>query len=191
VVTVPAVQFPRFIAPKNECGLFFVNHLQSLKECHGKTGVDFPGTIYPRSEDVLRKTIVALCAIAVVGMLSPPVASARGGFGGGGFHAGGFHGGFGGGAFRGGGFRSGGWGWRGAAYGALGVGVGLGLAGGYYGGYPYDDGYDYPYGYGEYAEYGPWANHGYQGVGYGGCHQARLRVRTAYGWRWRPVQICD
>jgi hypothetical protein len=45
VVTVPAVQFPRFIAPKNECGLFFVNHLQSLKECHGKTGVDFSGAI--------------------------------------------------------------------------------------------------------------------------------------------------
>jgi hypothetical protein len=134
---------------------------------------------------VSRKTILALCAIAVVGMLSSPMASARGGFVGGGFHGGGFHGGFGGGAFR-----AGGWGWRGAAYGAL--GVGLGLAGGYYyGGYPFDDSYDYPYGYGEYAEYGPWANRATSGVGYGGCYQARLRVRTAYGWRWRPVQICD
>jgi hypothetical protein len=147
---------------------------------------------------MLRKTILALFAIALVGMLSPSVASARGGFGGGGFHGGGFHGGFGGGAFRGGGFRGGGFaggrgwhggGWRGAAYGAL--GVGLGLAGGNYAGYPYDDSYDYPYGYGEYAEYGPWANRGYNGVGFNGCYQARLRVWTSYGWRWRAGYICD
>src|SRR5882757_9190044 len=58
---------------------------------------------------MLRKTIVALFAIASIGILAPDVASARGGFGGGGFHGGG---GFGGGGFRAAGvspgFRSGG-----------------------------------------------------------------------------------
>jgi hypothetical protein len=147
---------------------------------------------------MLRKTILALFAIALVGMLSLTDVSARGGFGGGGFHGGGggFHGGFGGGAFRGGGFAGvNGWrggGWRGGSWGALGavygaLGMGLGQAGGY----PLDDGYDYPYGYGEYAEYGPWAHRGSYGIGYGGCYQARLRVWTAYGWRWRPALICD
>jgi hypothetical protein len=116
---------------------------------------------------MLRKTILALFAIALVGMLSPAVASARGGFGGGGFHGGGggFRGGLGGGGFggggfargngwRGGGWRAGAWGWRRPSYGAASVGLGLALASGYYGD-PYGDGYDYPYGYGEYAKYGP------------------------------------
>jgi hypothetical protein len=52
---------------------------------------------------MLRKTILALFAIAVVGMLSSAVASARGGVAGGGFHrggGGGVHGSAGGG-FRG------------------------------------------------------------------------------------------
>jgi uncharacterized membrane protein len=65
-----------------------------------------------------RKTIVALVAAAFIGLLSPSVASARGGFGGGGFH--------GGGGFRGGGFHGGGF--RGAGNG---LGLGLGLAGAY------------------------------------------------------------
>jgi hypothetical protein len=66
---------------------------------------------------MLRKTIIALFAVAAVGLVSPSVASARGG--------GGFHGGF-----RGGGFRGGGFG-------------GFGLYGPYaYGGY----GYPYSYG---------------------------------------------
>jgi hypothetical protein len=57
-------------------------------------------------EDMLRKTIVALFAVVSIGLLSPSVALARGGFGG--FHGGGggFHGGFGG--FHGGGFHGGG-----------------------------------------------------------------------------------
>jgi hypothetical protein len=152
---------------------------------------------------MLRKTILALFAIALVGMLSPAVASARGGFGGGGFHGGGggFRGGlngggFGGGGFarasgwRGGGWRAGAWGWRRPSYGAAGVGLGLALASYYYGD-PYGDGYDYPYGYGEYAEYGPWAYSGRYGAGYGGCHPARQRVWTPYGWRLRAVQVCD
>jgi len=67
---------------------------------------------------MLRKSIIALFAIASLGLLAPDAASARGGGfgggGGGGFRGGGgggFHGGFGGGGFRsaalgGGGFRS-------------------------------------------------------------------------------------
>jgi hypothetical protein len=68
---------------------------------------------------MFRKTIIALFAVAAVGLVSPTVASARGGGhgGGGGFHGGGF---------------------RGAG---LGVGLGLGLAGAY-------GAYGYPYGYG-------------------------------------------
>jgi hypothetical protein len=125
---------------------------------------------------MLRKTILALFAATLVGVLSPTLASARGGFVGGGFHGG----------VGGGGLRGGGWGWRGAAYGALGVGLGL-AAGGYYG-HPYDDSYDYPYGYGEYAEYGPWARNGYYG---GGCYLVRQRLWTAQGWRRRAVQVCN
>ena len=67
------------------------------------------------------KTIIALFAVAAVGLVSPTVASARGGGhgGGGGFHGGGF---------------------RGAG---LGIGLGLGLAGAYVAyGYPYGYGYD-------------------------------------------------
>ena len=75
---------------------------------------------------MLRKTMIALFAMASVGMLAPDAASARGGFGGGGggfhgggFHGGGFHGGGGsfGGGFRGGGIGMGGGGFRAAAIG--------------------------------------------------------------------------
>ena len=74
---------------------------------------------------MLRKTLIALVALAAIALL-PASASARGGFGGGGFHGGGFAGGgWHGGGCRGGGWRGGGWGWRGPAFGTLGVGVGL------------------------------------------------------------------
>jgi hypothetical protein len=69
---------------------------------------------------MFRKTIIALFAVAAVGLVSPTIASARGGGG---------HGG--GGGFHGGGFRGAG----------LGIGLGLGLAGAY-------GAYGYPYGYG-------------------------------------------
>ena len=85
---------------------------------------------------MLRTKIVALAAAALISLLSPTVASARGGF-----HGGGFHGG--------------GWG--------PGLGVGLGLAGAFaaYGPYGYGG---YPYGYGGY--YGaPYAYSGYYGEG--------------------------
>src|SRR5882672_3906939 len=117
---------------------------------------------------MLRKMMIALFAVAAVGLVSPTIASARGGGGHGG--GGGFHGG--GGGFHGGGFRGGGFGAAG-----LGIGLGLGLAGAY--GYPYGYGYGYPYGYGSYA------------YDDGGCYLVRRRVWTPYGWRLRRVQVCD
>jgi hypothetical protein len=67
---------------------------------------------------MLRKVILAVCAVAALGVVSPTLASARGGGhggGGGGFHGGGggFHGG---GGFRAGGFRGGGFGFYGGGY---------------------------------------------------------------------------
>jgi hypothetical protein len=112
----------------------------------------------------MRKTFIALFALAAVGLILPTVASARGGggghgggFGGGGFHGGGFHGGFAGGGFRGGGFR-------GRGFGGFGFGS-------------YYDGY-YPYAH----------NDDYYDDG--GCYLVRRRVMTRYGWRVRPVQLC-
>jgi hypothetical protein len=116
-----------------------------------------------------RKTVLALFTVAAVGLLSPTVASARGGFGGGGFHGGGFHGG----GFHGGGFH-GFHGGRGFAFGA-----GLGL----YAPYAYGA-YGYPYGYyGDYSDY-------YDDDD-GGCYVVQRRVHTRYGWRLRPVEVCN
>ncbi len=143
----------------------------------------------------------------------------HGGGGGGGFHGGfgggGVHGGaMGGGGFRaaaigGGGFHSaaiGGGGFRSAAIGAPGfrsgafagsgfhggrfhhgfrrgfplaafaAGVGFGLADPYY----YYDGYD-PY----YAAY----DDSYYDDG--GCYVVQRRTWTPYGWRLRPIQVCN
>ena len=75
---------------------------------------------------MLRKMIIALSAIAAIGLVSPTMASARGGF-----HGGGFHGGFHGGGFHGGGFRG-----AGIAAGVVGLGLGLATAPYAYGGYP-------------------------------------------------------
>jgi hypothetical protein len=131
---------------------------------------------------MLRKTFLALFAVASIGLLSPTVASARGGFGGGGFHGGGFHGGgfhgggFHGGGFHGGGFHGGGF-HRGFGGAALGLGLGLGLAGAY-AAYPYGGYYGYPYAYGDY-------------YGDGGCYLVRRRIWTPYGWRIRRMQVCD
>jgi hypothetical protein len=120
---------------------------------------------------MFRKTIVALLAAASIGLLSPSVASARGFGGGGGFHGGGFHGG----GFHGGGFHGGGFGGAG-----IGLGLGLGLAGAY-------AAYGYPYGYGyydgRYAYSDDYAD--------GGCYLVRHRVWTPYGWRLRPIQVCN
>jgi hypothetical protein len=68
----------------------------------------------------------------------------------------------------------------------LGLGVGYGL----YGGYGYND-YDYGY-YGAYpAAYDDSYYYGDGGYGDGGCYVARQRVMTPYGWRIRPVQVCN
>jgi hypothetical protein len=132
----------------------------------------------------MRKTIIALLAVAAVGLVQPTAAFARGGGGGGGHGGGGgggrgmgggggFHGGGFGGGFRGGGFHGGfasrgfnGGGFHRRAF----VGVGLGS-------YGYYDGY-YPYAY----------NDDYYDDG--GCYVVRRRVHTRYGWRVRPVQVC-
>jgi hypothetical protein len=118
---------------------------------------------------MLRKTIIALLAVAAVGLLSPTVASARGGFGG--------HGGFGG--FHGGGFHGGGFhGFHGGRGFAFGTALGLGLYA--------------PYAYGAYGYYGdPYAYSGYYDDDGGGCYVVQRRVYTPYGWRLRPVQVCD
>jgi hypothetical protein len=76
---------------------------------------------------MLRKTMLAVIAVAAIGLGTTADVSARGGGGGGG-HGGGHGGGFGGGGFRGGGFRGGGIGY-----------------GGYYG-------YGYPFAYGGYYD---------------------------------------
>ncbi len=131
---------------------------------------------------MLRKTFLALTAVAAIGLLAPDAASARGGFGGGGFHGGG---GFrGGGGWHGGGWHGGGWGWRGGGWGwgvgALAAGAAIGY--GVYGPYGYY-GYGYPY-YGDYPEY-------YGGDDVGACYVVRQRVHTVHGWRTRRVEMCD
>jgi hypothetical protein len=137
---------------------------------------------------MLRKTLLAMAAIAAVGLFTPNSASAFGGHGGGGGghgggfggHGGGFggHGGFGGGGFHGGGFHGGGFhggGFhRGFGIGAFGLGVGLGY--GLYG--PGYYGYDSPY-YGDYY------------ADEGSCYIVRRRVHTRHGWRIRPVEVCN
>jgi hypothetical protein len=112
---------------------------------------------------MLRKTVIALAAVASVSLLAPGMAQARGGHGMGGFHGG----------FHGGGFHHHGFG--GFGVGAAALGLGLGLAYGAYG--PYGA-YDY---YG-----GP-----YYAYGDGGCYLEHRRVYTPYGWRIRRVEVCD
>src|SRR6202043_2969900 len=123
---------------------------------------------------MFRKTVIALLALASFGLLSPDVASARGGFGGGG--GGGFHGG-GMGGFHGGGMG----GFHGGGFGVFhhhgfgpGFGVGLGL------------GLYAPYYYGDY-----YPVYGYEEGDEGQCYLVRRRVHTHHGWRLRTVQICQ
>jgi hypothetical protein len=159
---------------------------------------------------MLRKTMIALCAVASVGMLSPDVASARGGFGGGGFHAGGMGGGFRSAAIGGGGFRSAaigpGGSFRSAAIGGGGF-PGRGFAAHGFGGRGFHHGFRHRHGfplaafaagvgYGLYDPYG--YDYGYPYYGYddsyyddGGCYVVQRRVLTPYGWRLRPVQVCN
>jgi hypothetical protein len=110
-----------------------------------------------------RKMMMALFALAAIGLAQPTVAFARGGHGGGGggggFHGGGFHGG----GFHGGGFHG-------------------GFAGGFHGGF-HRHGF-VGFGVGPYAYYDDYPYYD------DGCYMARRRVMTRYGWRIRPVQVC-
>ena len=120
-----------------------------------------------------RKLMMALFALATIGLVQPTAALARGGGGMGG-HAGMGGGGMGGHAVMGGGggFRSAGihGGFAGGLHGFHGGFHRRGFVGFGVGPYAYYD--DYPYYYDE------------------GCYIVRHRVLTRYGWRIRPVQVC-
>src|ERR1700716_2313286 len=79
-------------------------------DCHMAPRVEVGSDSSSRRMIMLRKTAIALLAVASVGLAAPTMALARGGGGGGmgGGHGGGFGGGFGGGGFHGGGFGGGG-----------------------------------------------------------------------------------
>jgi hypothetical protein len=142
---------------------------------------------------MLRKTVIALLAVASVGLASPTMALARGGGGdgGGGFHGGGmggggFHGGMAGGFRDGGGFHDRDGGFRGRGFHDRDRDFGRRFGFGY-GFYPYDDyAYDYPYGSGHY----PYA---YNDAYYenGSCYVIQRRVHTTHGWRLQPRQVCS
>jgi hypothetical protein len=125
---------------------------------------------------MMRKTLVALVALAAIGFGSTAAfAHGPGGhMGGMGGHMGGMGGGhFGGGHFGGGHFGGGhfGGGHFGGHFGGFHGGfhrhvfVGFGFGPSYYGGYPYYDDE--------------------------GCYLVRRRVLTPYGWRIRRVEVCS
>jgi hypothetical protein len=146
-----------------------------------------------------RKLMMALFALAAIGLVQPTAALARGGGGGGmGGHGGMGGGGMGGHAVMGGGGMGGhgGWGGGGGMSGHVGMGGGgggfrsAGIHGGFGGG---------PHGF-----HGRFHRRGFVGIGFGpyayyddypyyydeGCYIVRHRVLTRYGWRIRPVQVC-
>jgi hypothetical protein len=167
---------------------------------------------------MLRKTMIALMALASIGMLAPDMALARGGGGG----HGGFGGGHGGGGFGGGGrgFSGGGFGGRGfsavavrggnfgnsfaraTAVGAAGVtGIQAGRIaanrGVWHNGFRHFHGRRFvvvgggfwgPGYYDDWYDYPYYADNSYYDNG--GCYVVRQRVQTRYGWRIRPVQVC-
>jgi hypothetical protein len=169
---------------------------------------------------MLRKSMVALLAMAAGALLAADTASARGGFGG-------YRGGGGVGSFRaagigvanpgfraaavGGGYRVAGMrtgtlasnAWRSGFYPgyrpwrrfpvAAAAVVGAGLA---YGAYPYSSGYydDGYYGNAYYPPYDTEGNYVYNTGGYygdGSCYIVQRRIPTPYGWVLRPVQVCN
>jgi hypothetical protein len=169
---------------------------------------------------MLRKTMIALCAVASVAALTPNMALARGGGGGGG---GGGHGGGGGGGFGGGG-RAGGFSGGGGGFAARGVGganfgnsfaraptagnagvvQGNRFAGGNVarGG---REGFDRGFRHGRGGFFaggvvGPYYDGYWDTPDYayddsyddnGSCYVVQRRVQTRNGWRVRPVQVCS
>ncbi len=147
---------------------------------------------------MLRKSMVAVLAIAATALLAADTASARGVYKSGGYRVTAVRTGtFGSNAWRTGfypGYRP----WRRfpVAPVAAAAAVGSGLA---YGAYPYGyygDGY-YNAGYYPNAYYPPYdgdGNYVYNTSGYygeGGCTIIQRRIPTPYGWVLRPVQVCN
>jgi hypothetical protein len=152
---------------------------------------------------MMRKTIMAMFAVAAVGLVQPTAAFARGGGGGGGGGhgggGGGRAGGFGGGGGHGGGFGGGGFHAGFASGGFHGGGFHGGFHGGGFHGRFAGDGFHgrgfhrrafVGLGFGSYYDgYYPYAyNDDYYDDG--GCYIVRRRVHTRYGWRIRPAQVC-
>src|SRR5712691_7032187 len=116
---------------------------------------------------MLRKTVIALLAIASVGLAAPTMALARGGGGGGAFR--------GGMAFHDGSFRSGESG-RGFDHGR---------------GFGHDRDFGRRFGFG-FGGYDPYDNYAYDDSYYdnGNCYVVQRRVHTTHGWRRQPVRVC-
>ena len=162
---------------------------------------------------MLRKTMIALCAVASIGVLAPGMALARGGGGGGG-------GGHGGGGYGGGGGHAGGWG--GGSYGARGYSGGnfsnsfahaapngsfsavqgnrfasSRMGRGFDRDHDHDRDFRHHRGFfvgddfyaGDYWDYPDYANDDSY-YDNGNCYIVQRRVHTSYGWRVRPVQVC-
>src|SRR5882757_334795 len=144
---------------------------------------------------MLRKTVIALLAVASVGMASPTMALARGG-------GGGFGGGGGGGHGGGGGFGGGGGGFHGGGMG--GGGFHGGMAGGFRdgGGFHDRDGGFRGHGFHDRdRDFGrrrfsfgfyPYDDYSYNDEYYdnGSCYVVQRRVHTRHGWRLQPRQVC-
>jgi hypothetical protein len=164
---------------------------------------------------MLRKSMIALCAVASLGLLAPDMALARGGGGGG--HGGG-GGGFGGGRGGGGGFggfsgvraggpsfgaaavRSGSFGNSFARTTAVGPAGVAGVQGSRWASSGFHTGFRHGgfrhgfhrnrffvggYGFWPYDDY-----YDYPYYDYGGCYVVERRVHTRYGWRIVPMQVC-
>ena len=162
---------------------------------------------------MLRKSMIALCAVASIAMLAPNMALAgHGGGGGGGGHGGGGGGGWGGGGRGGGSFGGGSFGARTVGGGnfsnsfahapannvAVGAVQGNRFAStsfGHMGHGRFDHGFRHHRHFfaggfvGDYWDYPDYAyDDSYDDNG--GCYIVQRRVHTSHGWRVRPVQVC-
>lgn len=158
---------------------------------------------------MLRKAMIALLAAVSVAAVAPNVAFARGpggggghGGGGGGFHGGG--GGFARSAAVGGGFvRSAAVGGNFARSAAVGGAGAIAFNGAHGGGFNHGFhrrgfgggfGFGGPYAYydGDYGDPSYYADNSYyDDDSSNGCYIVQQRVQTRYGWRLRPMQVCN
>jgi hypothetical protein len=162
----------------------------------------FYGRLLWMEGNMVRKLMMALFAVAAVGLVQPTAALARGGGGGGmGGHGGGGMGGHGVGGMGGHAVMGGGGGGMGGHVG-MGGGMGghVGMGGGFhsagihpgFGGGRFHGFHDrfhrrafVGFGVGPYAYYDDYPYY-YDD----GCYIVRHRVMTRHGWRIRPVQVC-